>query len=80
MSAYIPSFKTAAQLLKVVLITAPVHRDGEIETAITTLGREPGSGLVVIPDGFIFGRRAPIILAAARNNIPAVYSRSEIAT
>jgi putative ABC transport system substrate-binding protein len=78
-STYMPPLETAARSLKIVLITAPVHSDGEIETAITTLGREPGSGLVVMPDGFIFGRRAPIILAAARNNIPAVYPQSVFA-
>jgi putative ABC transport system substrate-binding protein len=35
-------------------------------------GREPGGGLVVIPDVFALGHRAPIISAAARNNVPAV--------
>ena len=29
-----------------------------------------------MPDGFIAAHRAPIILAAARNNVPAVYSAS----
>ena len=74
-SAYMPPFETAAQLLKVVPITAPVHDDGEIETAIIALGREPGGGLVA-PDIFTFGHRAPIISAAARNNVPAVYAYS----
>jgi putative ABC transport system substrate-binding protein len=69
-----PSLETAARSLKVVLITAPVHSDAEIETAIITLGREPGGGLVVIPDLFTLAHRAPIISAAARNNVPAVYS------
>ena len=58
-------------------ITAPVHSDGEIETAIIALGREPGGGLVVIPDAFTVTHRAPIILAAARNNVPAVYPHSD---
>jgi putative ABC transport system substrate-binding protein len=49
-STYMPSFETAAQSLKVALITAPVHSDAEIETAITALGREPGGGLVVPAD------------------------------
>jgi putative ABC transport system substrate-binding protein len=71
-SAYMPSFEMAAQLLKVVPITAPVHGDSEIETAVIALGREPGGGLVVVPDGFIAAHRAPIISAAARNNVPAV--------
>jgi putative ABC transport system substrate-binding protein len=56
-----------------VPITAPVHSDVEIETAINALGREPGGGLVVMPDAFTVTHRAPIILAAARNNVPAVY-------
>jgi putative ABC transport system substrate-binding protein len=78
-SAFMPLFETAARSLKVVPIIAPVHGDGEIETAIIALGREPGGGLVVIPDVFTFNHRAPILLAAARNNVPAVYSQSEFA-
>jgi putative ABC transport system substrate-binding protein len=77
-SAFMPSFETAARSLKVEQITAPVHSDAEIETAITALGREPGGGLVV-PGGFTFAHRAPIISAAARNNVPAIYSYSEAA-
>jgi putative ABC transport system substrate-binding protein len=75
-STYTPSFETAARSLKVEAITAPVHDDVEIETTIIALGREPGGGLVIMPDSFTFAHRAPIILAAARNNVPAVYSQS----
>jgi len=78
-STFMPSFQTAARSLKVVPIIAPVHSDVEIETAITTLGREPGGGLVVPPDGFMLVHRASIITAAARNNAPAVYTFSESA-
>jgi putative tryptophan/tyrosine transport system substrate-binding protein len=53
-------------------------RDAEIETAITALGREPGGGLVVTGGSFIAAHRVPIILAAARNNVPAVYVSSFI--
>ena len=62
-----------------MLIAAPVRSDAEIETAITALGREPGGGLVVMPDVFMFAHRAPIILAAAQNNGPAVYGPSYFA-
>jgi putative ABC transport system substrate-binding protein len=78
-SAYMPSFETAARSLNVVPITAPVHSDGEIEATIVALGREPGGGLVVVPDAFMIAYRAPIILAAARNKVPAVYSLSYFA-
>jgi putative ABC transport system substrate-binding protein len=73
-SYYLPSFEAAARLLKVTLIAAPVRSDLEIETSITSLGREPGGGLVFPPDAFTNLHRASIILLAARNNVPAVYS------
>jgi putative ABC transport system substrate-binding protein len=73
-SIHMPSFETAARSLKVVPIPAPVRSNEEIEMAIIALGREPG-GLVVMP-GFTQAHRAPIISAAARNNVPAVYSQS----
>src|SRR6516165_1894983 len=75
-SPYMPSFETAARSLKVAPIIAPVRSDAEIEAAIIALGREPGGGLVVITDPFTNLHRAPIISAAARNNVPAVYNVS----
>src|SRR6516165_11472685 len=75
--SFLPSFETAAPSLKVEAITAPVHDDVEIETAIIALGREPGGGLVVTADAFVVAHRAPLILAAARNNVPVVYLLSE---
>ena len=64
---------------KVAPITAPVHSDVEIDAAIIALGREPGGSLVVMPDAFTLAHRAPIILAAARNNVPAIYTGSGFA-
>jgi putative ABC transport system substrate-binding protein len=79
MSSFMPAFETAAGSLKVVRITAPVHSDVEIETAIAALGREPGAGLVVMPDIFTIAHRASIMLAAARSNVPAICWLSEFA-
>jgi putative ABC transport system substrate-binding protein len=78
-STFMPSLETAARSLKVVPITAPARSDAEIEAGIIALGREPGSGLVVMPDVWTAAHHAPIILAAARNNVPAVYEQPEIA-
>jgi len=64
-SAVMPSLETAARSLKVAPITTPVHNEVEIETAIIALGREPGGGLVVIPDVFTIAHRASIISAVA---------------
>jgi putative ABC transport system substrate-binding protein len=72
----LPAFEAAARSFKVAPIAAPIHSDAEIETVITSLGREPGGGLVVMPDTFVESRRAHIILLAARNNVPTVYPDS----
>jgi putative ABC transport system substrate-binding protein len=78
-TAYMPSLETAARSFKITPITAPVRSDAEIEAAIIALGREPGGRLVVVPDGFTVAHRAPIISAAARNNVPAVSGLSAFA-
>jgi putative ABC transport system substrate-binding protein len=78
-STFLPSFETAARSLMVVPVISPVHSDVQIESAISALGREPGGGLVVMPDAFTTVHLVPIIPAAARNNVPAVYSLSAFA-
>jgi putative ABC transport system substrate-binding protein len=72
-SSFMPSLETAARSLKIQSLIALVHNEAEIEAAIITVGREPGGGLVVMPDIFTNVHRAAIISAAARNNVPAVY-------
>jgi putative ABC transport system substrate-binding protein len=78
-SYVLPSFEAAAQSFKVALIAAPVYRDSEIETIITSLGRQPGWGLLALPDNFVEINRASIISLAAQNNVPAVYQTPVIA-
>jgi putative tryptophan/tyrosine transport system substrate-binding protein len=70
---YGPSFDAAALSLKVEPISSPVSNDADIETVVTSLGRESGGGLVVMPDIFTINHREPLIRMAARNNVPAVY-------
>jgi putative ABC transport system substrate-binding protein len=72
-SYFLPPLEAAARTLKVEPIAAPVYSDADIETVMASLGREPGGGLVVMPGSFMVVHRAPIILLAARNRVPAVY-------
>jgi putative ABC transport system substrate-binding protein len=76
-SAFMPSLETAAQSLKVTPSAKPVRSEAEIEDAIRDIGRERGGGLVVMPEAFTIVHRARLILAAARNNVAAVYGTSE---
>jgi ABC-type uncharacterized transport system substrate-binding protein len=70
---YLSGFEAAAQSSKMEPITARARSDAEIETVVASLGKEPNSGLVVMPDFFMFNHVQPIILLAARNNVPTIY-------
>ena len=78
-SYVLPFFEDAARSLKVALVAAPVHNDAEIAAVITALGREPGGGLLGMPDNFVEVHRELIISLAARSNLPAVYQTPVIA-
>jgi putative tryptophan/tyrosine transport system substrate-binding protein len=70
---YLRPFAAAAASLSVEPVVAPVRDDAEIERAIAGLGREPGSGLAVMPDLFMALHRAPILALAGRHRVPALY-------
>ena len=75
-SYFSTSFQAAARMLNVTPITASVHSEAEIETAITMLGSEPGGGLVVESDAFMFVHRAKVISLATQQNVPVVSDRT----
>jgi ABC-type uncharacterized transport system substrate-binding protein len=75
-SYFLPSFEAAARSFNVAPITASVHSEAEIETAIALLGHEPGGGLVVMSDGFMFVHRAKVISLASQHGVPAVSDRT----
>jgi putative ABC transport system substrate-binding protein len=76
MSYYLPFFEAGTRSLKVEPITAPVRSDADIEAVINSLAREPKGGLVVMPDTFVFARRALIISLTASNRVPAIFNTS----
>src|SRR5258707_1229810 len=49
---YLGDFEVAARSSKVAPIAARAQSDAEIETVVTSLGREPDGGLIVMPDFF----------------------------
>src|SRR5262249_8773939 len=58
----------------VALIECPARDDNEIEAAASLLGREPRSGLLIIPGPFTNARRDQIISQAARFGLPIIMS------
>jgi putative tryptophan/tyrosine transport system substrate-binding protein len=65
--------EAAAHGHAISIAMAAVRSAAEIETAMTTLAREPGGGLIVPPDGFLIGQSKPIIELAVREKLPAIY-------
>ena len=72
---YMPSIQAAASSLAVEASTAPVHATDEIEGVIAAQARNPGGGLLVMPDVFNDANRELIIELAARSGVPAIYPR-----
>ena len=72
-TSYLHSVETAAPLFSVEATGAPVHHAGDIELAISSLVREPGGGLIVLPDAFTASHLKQIIELAARYRLPAIY-------
>src|SRR5689334_7080214 len=70
---FLTPFADAAKEFKVQPITAQVRNPAEIESAIAELGREPKSGLIVMPDNFTSVHRKLIISLAAQFRIPTIY-------
>jgi putative ABC transport system substrate-binding protein len=70
---YVRPIEAAAPSFAVEPIVKPIRTDSEIEAAITDVGRESTGGLIVLPETFTTIHRKPIIVAAARNNVPTIY-------
>ncbi len=68
-----PSIQAAASSLAIDLNSAPVHAKNEIEGVIAALARDPGGGLIVMPDVFNVTNRDLVIALAARYGVPAIY-------
>ena len=70
---FFPVMQTAALRLAVALLISPVHTGADVERVIVESGREPGCGLIVVPDNFMSAQRQQIIALAAMHRVPAMY-------
>jgi putative ABC transport system substrate-binding protein len=64
------SIEAAAPSFGMTMTLAPVHDDAAIEEAITAEAREPGGGLIDLPESFSITHRDVIIAAALRHGLP----------
>jgi putative tryptophan/tyrosine transport system substrate-binding protein len=73
LEVYMPSIQAAASSLAIQVTAAPVHASDEIESIIAAQARNPGGGLIVMPNAFNVVNRELIIALAARYGVPAIY-------
>jgi putative tryptophan/tyrosine transport system substrate-binding protein len=71
---YLRSFEAMPRSIAVDVTAAPVRDTTEVEETIANLGREPGGGLIVAPDGFTTIHQHLIIRLAQQHRLPAVYA------
>jgi putative tryptophan/tyrosine transport system substrate-binding protein len=69
----LPSIQAAASSFAIQVSEAPVHAKDEIEGVLAAQARDPGGGLIVMPDVFNDVNRELIIAQAARYSVPAIY-------
>ena len=62
----------AAPSFGLTVTLAPVHDDAAIDEAIAAQAREPGGGLICLPDSFNNAHRDVIIAAATRHGFPLI--------
>jgi putative tryptophan/tyrosine transport system substrate-binding protein len=72
---FMPTIQVAASSFAVQASAAPVHAKNEIEGVIAAQARNPGGGLIVMPDAFNTTNRNLIIGLAARYSVPASYAQ-----
>jgi putative tryptophan/tyrosine transport system substrate-binding protein len=70
---FLTPFEGAALSLGLRPIKGEVHDLETIETSMAGLAKEPGGGVVVIPDAFFASHSTQIVALADRFRLPAVY-------
>ena len=66
-------FEPVARSFSVELIAVPINDATHFESALARVWREPGCGLVVMPDAFTTVLPRTIIALAAQHHFPAIY-------
>jgi putative tryptophan/tyrosine transport system substrate-binding protein len=70
---FMPSIQAAASSVAIQISNAPVYAKDEIEGVIAAQARNPGGGVIVMPDTFNAVNRELIVALALRYGVPAIY-------
>ena len=71
--------QAAAHALGLTLDSVDVREPGEINSALSVIGREPPDALILLINSMIHSQRAPIITFAIRHRLPTISAFREFA-
>jgi putative ABC transport system substrate-binding protein len=71
---FVPSIEEARTLFLFQLAVAAIANEDDVERGVATAARQPGGGLLFLPDSFLASRRETIAGIVAKHKIPAIYS------
>jgi putative ABC transport system substrate-binding protein len=78
--SFLREFRASSTSLAVELSETAVHDISEVEAAVGSFAREPGCGLISVPDPFMNTHRKLIIALADRYRLPAIYGFRQFVT
>ena len=70
---FFPAMQAAAPNMNVTLSISQVRTSADVERVFVEAAREPNSGLIVLPDSFMFSLYDHIVALSAKHRLPAVY-------
>ena len=76
---YLRSFEAIPRSIAAEVTASPVRNTGEVEAAMTKLGREPGGGLIVAADTFNLAHYPLLIKLAQQHRLPVYAWRASVA-
>jgi ABC-type uncharacterized transport system substrate-binding protein len=66
------ALNTAASVLAVEVISAPVHDMSELEAAVSAQAREPNGGLILMPGAYMAAHSAEVASLIGRYRLPSI--------
>jgi len=72
--ALLSMIESVAPMAKVPVSSAGVHNAAEIETALSTFGKEPNGGVIVLPDPVTTTHRELIAALAVQHRLPTIHA------
>jgi putative ABC transport system substrate-binding protein len=72
--AFLDQAEATARTLAIELFAARIHDGADIEAVMSALAREPGTGLIVLPESTTNSQSALIIRLATLRRVPAIYA------